>query len=643
MRDVIGLLGTLALLALSYAFGISEGLNRWLTDQHWRYAAKAVGEPFAGITIVAIDDKTLASRDPATGKRFGRTGDWSRERYAQLLERLGRARAVGLDILFLDDGRDTAGDAAFAAAVARHGRVVLAFSQFVGDRSLTREDQQHIATLLGRAGIPAETAASGLQLIREDWLQPPLPALMQASAGLGLVEVSADVDGVHRHAVPLWSCGARGPVLPSFSLSVACVATGTANSALLPSPGVIALGQRRLPLSGGQLWLQPVARRPTVPGPGRPVRLVSFCDALRADPEAFRDQIVLVGETATGTGDIRPNPLDAGLRGVEFNAEVLANLLRLPPVRPLPAGPNLLLMLLALGLPLWLFRAASPRLATGLSALAGLVLWALMEVMFWAARLVPAWSLVLVGTMGATLIMGLMRLAEEERAKRQIRRSFSMYVAPEVVALIAEDPAIANQEGVRQNMAVLFSDVRGFTSYCEQNPPELVVAQMREYLSEMTLSVDNYQGVLDKFVGDAVMALYGPFLEPDADCCALAVASALDMLARLDSLNARWAERGWPELKIGVGIHYGAAILGNIGSERKMQYTALGDTVNTAARLESMTKELHVPLLVSDEARALAEPVLGQLIEFGPLGQITVRNRATPVTVFTAVRRESAS
>jgi len=639
VRDVIGLVGTLALLALATALGVSDGLNRWLTDQHWRAAAKHAVEPFAGITIVTVDDKTLASRDERTGKRFGRTGDWSRERHARLLERMGAARAVGFDILFLDEGRDPAGDAAFAQAVARHGRVVLAFNQFLGNRALNSEDQARIAALLARSAEVDSPAIGQMQRVPNVWWQPPLPALVQAAAGLGSVDWTAEPDGVYRRLIPLWASEDGRRLMPHFALSLACVATGASPSSLLRSPERINLAGRDLPLDGGRLWLQPLARRPTTPGPGQPVTQISYSDALQAPTERFRDQIVLVGETASGTGDIRPNPLDPGLRGVELVAEALANLLRVPPVRPAPVTYNLLLMLVAIGLPLWLFRALAPRVATGLSVVATLLLLAVMELLFWSARTVPTWAPVLLGAAGATLIMGLMRLAEEERAKRQIRRSFGMYVAPEVVALIAEDPSIANEEGSRQPMAVLFSDVRGFTTYCGQNPPELVVAQMREYLSEMTLSVDNYHGVLDKFVGDAVMALYGPFLEPETNTCALAVASALDMLARLEALNTRWAEQGWPRLKIGIGIHYGQAILGNIGSERKMQYTALGDTVNTAARLESMTKELGVTVLVSEEARALAEPVLSSLVEFQPLGDITVRNRAMPVTVHAAGRR----
>jgi adenylate cyclase len=235
--------------------------------------------------------------------------------------------------------------------------------------------------------------------------------------------------------------------------------------------------------------------------------------------------------------------------------------------------------------------------------------------------------------------MGLQRLLAEEQQKQAIRRSFSMYVAPELVAMIAEDPEMAQQEGRYQTLCVLFSDIRSFTTYCEANPPALVVRQMREYMSEMTEAVDAYRGVLDKFIGDCVMALFGPFLEPEANPAALGVGCALDMLARLERLNEAWREEGLPELQIGVGLHYGKAIVGNIGSERKMQYTALGDTVNTAARLESATKELHAAVVVSEEARALAEPLVDAWVTFEPLGEIAVRNRAKPVVVFSAVPR----
>jgi adenylate cyclase len=355
-------------------------------------------------------------------------------------------------------------------------------------------------------------------------------------------------------------------------------------------------------------------------------------------PEKFAGKIVLVGETATGTTDIRPTPLDNGLRGVELNAEILANLLHLPPVRPLPLAVQWLFVFLAVGAPLVLYTRFPVKTATLGAFVTFFVVIAGMEAAFWWVQWSPAWGVPLVGWLSATLLMGLQRLAEEEAQKRQIRQMFALYVAPEVVEEIVRNPEIAHQEGTRRRVAVLFSDVRGFTSYAEQNPPELVVRQMREYLTEMTDAVQRHRGVLDKFIGDAVMALFGPFLPDDANVSALAVLTALEMLERLERLNERWRTEGLPTFRIGIGIHVGEAIVGNIGTPQRVQYTALGDTVNLASRLQTMTKDFKVPLLVSDEVRQEAMTALDESVVFDDLGMVNVRGREQPVRVF-AVRR----
>jgi adenylate cyclase len=360
-------------------------------------------------------------------------------------------------------------------------------------------------------------------------------------------------------------------------------------------------------------------------------------------PEKFAGKIVLVGETATGTTDIRPTPLDNGLRGVELNAEIIANLLHLPPVRPMPFALQLMLISLAVGVPLWLYSAKNVRTATVGAFASVFALAVLMETAFWLGLWLPNFGAPLLAWLSSTLLMGLQRLAQEEAQKRQIRQTFSLYVAPEVVEEIVKNPEIAHQEGVRRRVAVLFSDIRGFTSYSEQNPPELVVRQMREYLTEMTAAVQNHRGVLDKFIGDAVMALYGPFLPEDANISALAVASALEMLERLEKLNERWQKQGMPTFRIGIGIHVGEAMVGNIGSIQRVQYTALGDTVNLASRLQTMTKDFKVPLLVSEEVKEEAEKVLGDAVLFADLGTVTVRGREKPVRVYSVQRKQETA
>jgi len=624
------LVGVFLLMVLLNWSGVNASLSRWLTDAHWRWKAAVRPTLFPqDILVVAIDDKTL--------RKFGRLRYWSRDRYAALLERLRLARAVGIDILFAEpDERDPKGDAVFAQAIRRHGRVVLPFHQWQG--RLLSEKERALTRLL-MAKFPRSKTNLPLPIAYSATFQPPLPSLLESACALGYADINADPDGVYRSPV-LLRLTEDGRLLPHFALSVACVAQGVSlQDVLQTSPLALRFGGRTVSLDGGALWLQPIARRgDQFVGLGSPVPTVSFADALTMPPEKFAGKIVLVGETATGTTDIRPTPLDNGLRGVELNAEIIANLLYLPPARPMPPPLQWLLTLFAVAVPLVLYQRLSVRAATAGAVGALLLVIGSMEGSFWMAQWLPPWGTPLLGWLSATLLMGLQRLAQEEAQKRQIRQMFTLYVAPEVVEEIVRNPEIAHQEGKRRRIAILFSDVRGFTAYSEQNPPELVVRQMREYLTEMTEAVHRHRGVLDKFIGDAVMALFGPFLPDEANISALAVSAALEMLERLERLNGRWQKEGLPTFRIGIGVHVGEAIVGNIGTPQRVQYTALGDAVNLASRLQAMTKEFKVPLLVSEEVQREAMAALDERVVFEDLGVVTVRGREKPVRVF-AVRR----
>jgi len=631
-----GLIGTLLLLALAQVAGVTGGLNRWLTDTHWRWRAQWRPTPFpSDILVIGIDDKTV--------RQFGRLRYWSRSRYAQLLERLRLARAVGIDVLFTEpDMLDAQGDAALAKALRAQGRVALPLHQWKEARPFSGDEQEQIQALLRRCPPAAASLAGRLPVVFSQTLEPPIEGLRDAAGAIGYADVNADTDGVFRTPT-LLKVTSDGVVLPHLSVAVACLAQGVSVAdAVRELPAQLRLGERVVPLTNGAVWLQPIARRGGgfAAGVGQPVPTISFADALHAPPEQFEGKIVLVGETATGTSDIRPNPLDNSLRGVELNAEILANLLRLPTARPLNAMVQWLLITMVVGAPLCLFSTWSPARAISGAAAVFVLAWGILEGCFWQGYFVPSWSPVLVGFVGSTLLMGLQRLAQEEAAKRQLRQSFSMYVAPELVEEIVRNPDIVHEEGKRMNVVVLFSDVRNFTTYSEHNPPELVVRQMQEYLNEMTEAVDRHRGAVDKFVGDAVMALFNPFL-PDADnMSASAVACALEMLERLQRLNEGWAQRSMPSFRIGIGIHAGEAVVGNIGSTRRLQYTALGDTVNLASRLQTATKELGAPLIVSDVVKEAAEPLLREVAEFVFRGAISVKGREQPVQVYEVKRKE---
>ncbi len=638
---VRGLTITLLTLFLANLAGISDGLNRWLTDQHWRWrATMAPGRFPSRVLLIAIDDASILNY----GQRLG---NWRRERMARLIRKLKQADAVGLDIVYSErDDRYPEDDAAMAAAMKENGRVVLAYNQWKDPRPLNQTGIRQIEQLKQHLPpVPPAVADGGLAPLIDAMLQPPIAAFMDAAAALGSVSVDSDGDGVHR-AVRMVRSTTDGRALVSFALAVAATAEGEVAADVLGGlPGQIKLGGRAIPLQGAAMLLQPIGRSGsgTRHGQGMPVPTMSFRQALENEPaETFRGKIILVGETATGTTDIRPTPLDPGLRGVELNMEVLSNLLSATPAQPLGLPAQWGLVLIALAAPLLLYSRLGPARATQSAVVVLVTLVAALEVLFWMGRVVPLWAPILLPFFGGTLSMGLMRLQREETQKRRLRESFSRYAPPALVEQLVHDPERARQEGTRQRVAVLFSDIRSFTSYSEQNPPEVVVRQMREYLDEMTASVDRFRGVLDKFIGDAVMALFGPFIEGQVNTSSLAVASALDMLQRLETLNERWATEGLPTFRIGIGIHVGEAIVGNIGTARREQFTALGDTVNLSARLQTATKDLQCVLLVSEDTKNEAEPLVRNMAEFIDRGTLSIRGREQAVRVFEVRARPTA-
>ena len=191
----------------------------------------------------------------------------------------------------------------------------------------------------------------------------------------------------------------------------------------------------------------------------------------------------------------------------------------------------------------------------------------------------------------------------EEGEKRKIRAAFRHYVNPEIADLIASVPSRLRLGGERRPISVLFSDIRGFTSIAERLPPETLGEMLGQYLEAMTEVVFAHGGLLDKYIGDAVMAFWGSPVPADdhaARCCR----AALDMMAALDGLNQRWADAGLPRLGIRIGISSGDAIVGNFGSSRRFSYTAVGDTVNLGSRLERLNEEFGTDVLISDDTHA---------------------------------------
>jgi adenylate cyclase len=322
--------------------------------------------------------------------------------------------------------------------------------------------------------------------------------------------------------------------------------------------------------------------------------------------------------------------------GAQVHASVIDQLLSSRFIRPVSPVLGVALVLGLSLLAAGLVVGASPRIAgPGFAVIAGAVVL-LADRLFRHGSLAPlaqplvGMALAGVGALGY-------RYFVEGREKRQVKRLFSRYLSRDVYEQVLANPALAELGGRRREMSVLFSDIRGFTSFTEEGHPEAVVAQLNEYFSRMVDVVFAHQGTLDKFVGDMVVALFGAPLD-DADHADHALQAALGMLDALDGLNHGWAAAGRPGLRIGIGVNSGEMIAGNIGSERVRSYTVIGDAVNLGARLQGLNKDYGTTILVSEET---ARRLKGRY-DLRPLGTVTVKGRSQPVAILEARRGGAA-
>ena len=456
-----------------------------------------------------------------------------------------------------------------------------------------------------------------------------LERFQRAAPAAGFFNMEADVDGAARrmHLVTPYA----GHYYVSLSVSTLNVAFG--GEPLRAGVDTAALG-------GSQPWIEagglkmPVSADGSVYVPyraGAPYPYVSAANVLagRAPVAQLENRIVLVGSTAPGLADLRVTPFSGTFPGVEIHAHLIAGMLdgttRSTPPWTQPARLAAVLGLGGLLIFVLLRFGPLPGLLAALLMLAGLL-----------AAYAAAWSRFWVVPLAAPMltVMGLYAFNTaygffaESRNKRQMTRLFGQYVPPELAAEMSQDPAHYTMEGRSRDMSVLFSDIRGFTDFSEKLPPAELAAVLNAYLSKMTAIVQQQRGTIDKYIGDAIMAFWNAPVDL-ADHASRAVSTALAMQAALPELNREFAARHWPEVKIGVGVNTGRMSVGNMGSEFRMSYTVMGDAVNLGSRLEGITKQYGVGILVT-QPTVEADPVHA----FMKVDDVRVKGKETPVAIY---------
>jgi adenylate cyclase len=604
------------------------------------------------IAILDIDERSLSERERGGEGRW----PWARDRLAVLLEKLFtqyEVAVVGFDVVFserdessgirvLEHLRDTRlknvrefqdvvqqikpqleYDEIFAAHM-RSRPVVLGYT-FV-------DDHAEKGALPGPVLTSTALHARPARAVRFSGYTGNLPILQSNAAAAGHFNPLPDPDGVTRR-VPLLA-EYRGNYYEPLSLAVLRVLYGSPavkpiqRDAAVGSGTIEALmvGSYRIPVDEDGAVLVPYR------GPRESFAYHSVVDVLndRTPISSLKGKIVLIGTTAPGMFDLRSTPVDPVYPGVEIHANLISGMLD-GSIKQKPSyGRGIELLQVALmGAPLaLLLPVLTPQRATLLSFGALLLAIALNVILFHHANLVLPLASVLATILGLYALNMAYGFFVEARGRRQITGLFGQYVPPELVAEMARDPARFSMAGESREMTVLFTDIRGFTTISEKLEPKVLAELMNEFLTVLTRVIHKHRGTIDKYMGDCIMAFWGAPMR-DSSHAANAVLAALEMQRTIKEMQVAFRANGWPEINIGIGVNTGRMSVGNMGSRVRRAYTVVGDAVNLASRLEGITKEYDVAILVGEETMRSASDLV-----FREVDRVRVKGRDTAVTVF---------
>ncbi len=581
------------------------------------------------IVILDIDEKSLAEKEKGGEGRW----PWPRDRLALLLDKLFdhyKIAIIGFDIVFAErdessglkvlqqlaqkELKDVAGfqatlkqlqpqleyDQIFAEHM-RNRAVVLGytFTRFEGEGSKKG--------VLPAPVLPAGTfGGKNIDFASFPGYTANLPELQKNAASAGHFSLDPDPDGILRRVPMLAEFG--GAYYEPLSLAIVRMLIGSPN--IVPGYPSDKIWSRNY---SGLEWLEvgplriPVDERVNalIPyrGKQKSFSYISAIDVMneRVDPAQLQGKILLVGTTAPGLLDLRATPVEEVYPGVEIHANMIAgmrdgNIKQKPPYVVGAEFMSLLLAGLAMALLLPLLNPLKSLLVT---------VAVLVAVLFTNLIVFHFGNLVLPLASGLLLIALLFALNMtygyfvETRGKRQITGLFGQYVPPELVDEMAKNPESFSMEGESREMTVLFSDVRGFTTISEGLDPKQLSQLMNEFLTPLTEIIYKHRGTIDKYMGDCIMAFWGAPLS-DPNHARNGILAGLEMHETLKRLLPEFKARGWPEIRIGVGLNTGRMSVGNMGSRIRLAYTVMGDAVNLASRLEGITKEYGAAIIVGE-------------------------------------------
>ncbi len=539
--------------------------------------------PVSGdVVIITIDDESI--------NRIGQW-PWPRKVFADAFLKINNQAplALGLDVIFAEPSR-------------------------VGSA-----DDQYLADALKQLKYPIVMPVESENLLlnynapsRATRLLYPLEIFRQKNVSLGHANIITDKDGVVRR-IP-WQIQTSG-ILPELYDSFAYATVEQSGKEILNKES---------------LWsIDKIA----FAAPTGVIRRIPFWRVMEQDVGSMlANKILFVGVFTADLHDAKPTPMakEKDMPGVEIQASIANMLLMNYRLKTLSGVATFVWILLAAFIPaIFFFFFKRSRVAVVLSVVLGAVYFFAIVFLFQYGISVNLIHISLAWILSTIVLFGYRHFVAE-RERRGLKNVFSKYASKEVVSEILKDPGRVKLGGEEKEITIFFSDIRSFTTWSEQTTPKKLVSILNRYFTAMSEEVLNNGGVLDKYIGDAIMAFWGaPIGDPEqAD---KAITASLSMLEKLKKLNVELKAEGEPEIKIGIGLFTGPAVVGNVGSEKRFNYTAIGDTVNVGSRLEGLTKEYNVQLVIGETTKNRAKGSYN----FKFLASAAVKGRVEPINIYT--------
>ncbi|MFN3739147.1 MAG: CHASE2 domain-containing protein [Thermodesulfovibrionales bacterium] len=624
-------------IALLWHYGFFERPELMLYDMRVKII-RSSKKPPDEISVILIDEASLKLMNSISGR-----WPWPRSVHADVIDflRLGGARAIVFDILFTENeriyeappGMLSANDSALVESTKGAGNVYHAAQIFkdipdewnrdILDKKLPEDFQR----MFGLTNVRL------IHIKENNNYAIPFRELYRASKGIGIVEFKSDKDGVYRRTKLIRTYhGSHFPVLSIAPLiEPDYLIKEEKNSLLLQT----ASGIKKIPLYNGLYIInlyggfEPYSMSGILASIHKIKR--GNIEGLPVSPDEFNKKVVFIGASAVGVEDLKPTPLSAMIPGVLLHASIYGNILTEDFLRWSPGiltGLSIIIMAFFINYMVLTIRSFGLKI---ILSLLPLVLYILLSLI--------AFKLNFVMEMAAPLTSGILSFVTaftylsltEEKEKRRIKEMFERYVSSAVIAGISEKKGslLLAERGIRVELTVLFSDIEGFTSLSERYPAEDIVEALNIYFERAVEIIFRYEGTIDKFMGDCIMAFWGAPVRME-DHALRAVMSSLQIQREMAEVNRILKEKGLPELKTGTGIHTGEVILGNIGSPKRLDYTVIGDNVNLASRLQGLTRLYRVPIIISEDT---AQRVKTRVL-LRPIDVVRVKGKVKPVKIF---------